>query len=140
MTVRGDIAPVGQPARAQRLSAWWIGRLVVLVAFVLAAGSNWQDHGGSSAYSTGVAIGASATVIATLFVLINGPQPRWATRWAWFWLIMNPALVVTVPLFLIGSGPLRPTDGPVAPIGKRLTGGWAFFLAFFVLGGATLRL
>jgi hypothetical protein len=64
-----------------------------------------------------------------LLLLIGGPQPRCATRWAWFWLIS-----VTPPIgflaFVLLSGLLSPR--PRADLGRRLTGGWAFLLAAVV--------
>lgn len=113
--------------------------MIVLVMAVAAAAGQRLDEGGWSSYGNGVAIAVGLAIVATLFVLINGPEPRWATRWAWFWLIMSPALVVTLPLFLIGSGPQRPWDTPTEPIGRRLTGGWAFLIAALVLGSFRLR-
>src|SRR5690348_3744935 len=43
--------------------------------------------------------------LATVALLGNGAQPWWGTRWAWFWALFSPAAVVTVPLFLLVSGP-----------------------------------
>lgn len=60
-------------------------------------------------------------------LLVNGPQPWWATRWAWFWMLFSPAAVVTVPVFLLVSGP-PPGIAATGPPGRRLTGGWAFLL------------
>ncbi|GAA3813862.1 hypothetical protein [Cellulomonas soli] len=64
-------------------------------------------------------------VLGGLLVLVLGPQPRLATRWAWFWLAtITPvwlAFVVLepVPLWRRVPAPSRP---------GRLTGGWAFVL------------
>lgn len=71
--------------------------------------------------------------LGAIFVLVNGPQPRWATRWAWFWVIATPLNVVGVPLFLLASGSWATTyvDSPVKPR-WRLTGGKAFLLTFVV--------
>lgn len=139
MTVQGT-ALTGDPTTGRRVSPWWIVRAVVLAATVLAVVCHLLEPAGASAYSTGVAIGTSATFVAVLFVLINGPQPRWATRWAWFWLILNPALVITAALFLIVSGPVSPTREPVPQSGRRLTGGWAFLIAVVVLSGFRARI
>lgn len=68
-------------------------------------------------------------------LLVAGPQPWLATRWAWFWLLTAPGGAVA---FLLLSGP---TPGvPIPRRGstrqrRRLTGGWALVLAV-VLGPA----
>ncbi|MBB2892973.1 hypothetical protein [Flexivirga oryzae] len=143
MTAQGT-AFTGEPGIGRRVDRWWIARATVLAAIGACAIANWLDPGASSTYrttyGTSLGLGMTATFVAALFVLINGPQPRWATRWGWFWLILNPALVVTLPLFLLASGPLRPTDHPEPPTGRRLTGGWAFLLAVIVLGSIKVRL
>lgn len=72
--------------------------------------------------------------LATLLclgLLIFGPQPRWATKWAWFWLTLavGPlwlAFVLFEPVPLWIKHPL--------PAVKRFTGGWSFLLSVFVLG------
>lgn len=69
-------------------------------------------------------------LLLVLCLLVNGPEPRWATRWAWFWLLLSPLTVLAVPAYLL-SGP---------HVGnRRLTGGWAFVVAFLVIGGAAGR-
>ncbi len=78
--------------------------------------------------------------LAVIVILVNGPEPRFATRWAWFWLLICPLSPLSIVAFLVLSRSLRPTDGSTGPVGRRLTGGWAFLLAFVVLGGVTLRL
>lgn len=70
-------------------------------------------------------------LLATLFMLMGGPQPWRATRWAWFWIILASPLFGAVAYAVLG-GPLaavRPRDRA-----RRLTGGWAFLIAMF-LGG-----
>lgn len=65
----------------------------------------------------------TAQWVASLVVLVAGPQPWRATRWAWFWLLNPP---VGVLAFLLLSGP---TPGLPRPRGRRrLTAGWAFLL------------
>jgi len=58
--------------------------------------------------------------------LILGPQPRLATKWAWFWLAGG------VPLLWFAFVVLEPVPlwrrTPAAARG-RLTGGWAFLLS-----------
>ena len=71
--------------------------------------------------------------LVTLFLLVGGPVPERATRWAWFWLNSSPFGVLA---FLLLAGPFPGVPGP-RPGARRLTGGWAF-LASLVLGGAYL--
>lgn len=67
-----------------------------------------------------------------LFVLIGGPQPRWATKWAWFWLSFLPLgwavflLLEPVPLW-------RRTMSH--PPERRFTGGWAWITAVIAQSG-----
>ena len=69
--------------------------------------------------------------LGVLALLVAGPRPWRATRWAWFWLIMAAPLGVLACLLL--GGPTRGIPAP-ADENRRLTGGWAFLLAI-VLGG-----
>lgn len=80
---------------------------------------------------------AFATALLTLMLLVLGPSPWWATRWAWFWLGTNPVGAVA---FLVLSGPTPVVPAPRVPT-RRLTGGWAFLLLLLVGGltGASLR-
>lgn len=71
--------------------------------------------------------------LGSLVLLQGGPEPWWATRWAWFWVLFSPLWVVTVPVFLLLSGAPPGVPQP-ASLGRRLTGGWAF-LGMTVLGG-----
>lgn len=64
-------------------------------------------------------------VFVGLGVLVAGPQPWRATRWAWFWLLMPPVGAIA---FLLASGPVLRLPGPRDPH-QRLTGGWAFLLS-----------
>lgn len=72
-----------------------------------------------------VAIPAFVLFLAGLVVLMAGPQPRRATRWAWFWLLLPPLGCL---LFLTLSGPTGGVPAPRDP-DRRLTGGWAFLLS-----------
>lgn len=60
-----------------------------------------------------------------LGLLVNGPEPHRATRWAWFWTTCGSFGAVGMLLYLLVGVPWRniPTPAP-----KRLTGGWAFVL------------
>lgn len=69
-----------------------------------------------------VAIGS----LAIVSLLISGREPRFATRWAWFWLLcMGPLTPIVSILFLLQGMTARPEDG------RRLTGGWAFLILVF---------
>lgn len=57
-----------------------------------------------------------------LFLLATGPEPRTATRWAWFWLISSPLGMLVIPVFLLWGARGYATGR------TRLTGGWAFLL------------
>lgn len=70
----------------------------------------------------------AAGCLATLWLLVNGPQPWRATRWAWFWLAAPPLGLLA---FLLLSGP-TPGLGITRPATKRLTGGKAFLLALLL--------
>ena len=73
--------------------------------------------------------------VAAVLVLTTGPEPRWATRWAWFWAFISPLAVLAVPLFALASVPLPGRPAPRRPH-RQLTGGWAF-LVVLVLGFGT---
>lgn len=71
-----------------------------------------------------------------LVLLVTGPDPRLATRWAWFWLTSG-AWPVWLAYLLLEPTPLwsrRPLLGPA----RRLTGGWAF-LAQLLLAPLLMR-
>lgn len=67
---------------------------------------------------------------AVLMLIVGGPPPWRATRWAWFWLLAMAAPVGVVAFALFG-GPCGLL--PPAP-GRRpgLRGGWGFLLALLV--------
>ena len=65
----------------------------------------------------------------TLLLLVTGDPPWRATRWAWFWL-MGMVPPVGIVLFLLLSG--RTGRWPPSRPDERLTGGWAFLIAFAV--------
>jgi len=62
--------------------------------------------------------------LATMCLMISGPEPYRASRWAWFWLSAPPLGLL---VFLVLSGP-TPGLGIRRPAGGRLGGGWAFVL------------
>jgi hypothetical protein len=68
--------------------------------------------------------------LATLGLLIAGPQPWRATRWAWFW-ILGVASPLGILAYLVLGGPTA-LSRPPRPGAGRLTGGWAFIIAFVV--------
>lgn len=74
--------------------------------------------------------------LATLLLVVGGPQPWRATRWAWVWIVLAGPFFGAVAYAVLG-GPLamrQPMDRT-----RRLTGGWAFLLGVFVLGGFGTR-
>lgn len=70
-------------------------------------------------------------LIATLVLVVAGPSPWRATRWAWFWLIWIP--LVGGLAFAVLSGPLWGLPEP-RPGRRGLTGGWAFLLSMLLAG------
>lgn len=67
--------------------------------------------------------------LGVLCLLVGGPKPWRATRWAWFWLLGSVPFVGALAFLLLGGStsvlpPARPE--------RRLTGGWAFLLTVVV--------
>lgn len=79
----------------------------------------------------GTALAAVAWGMVTFVTLVAGPQPRRATRWAWFWLLAGLGPVVLVGYLILGLP--RPGE-PLQPQGRRLTGGWAFLIGLLLPG------
>ncbi|MBA8802106.1 hypothetical protein FB382_000397 [Nocardioides ginsengisegetis] len=76
-----------------------------------------------------VAISGFALVALTLVLLARGPEPRWATRWGWFW-TMALAPPFGVPAYLVLGRPRDPVpEGP----DRRVTGFPALMLALVFL-------
>lgn len=77
-------------------------------------------------------LGAAAAILflISFMLLVSGPQPWRATRWAWFWLLLPPIGSIA---FLLLSGPTPLLPRPKDPA-RRLTGGWAFLLAIPLIG------
>lgn len=72
----------------------------------------------------------------TVLLVIGGPEPWRATRWAWGWFVLMAGPLGSLGYLLLG-GPLslaRPKD-----VRQRLTGGWAFLIALVFFGGASTR-
>jgi len=77
---------------------------------------------------------AVVATLAALVLLAAGPQPRLATRWAWFWLSgLYPLVLLFV---LLEPVPLWRGASSTAPA-RRLTAGWAF-LVVLVLSALSL--
>lgn len=68
--------------------------------------------------------------LAALCLIIVGPQPRLATKWAWFWLSLPLSLGWAV--FALIEPTLLTTGRPVLTRASRLTGGPAFLIAIVV--------
>ncbi|PKH40667.1 hypothetical protein SAMN05192575_105246 [Nocardioides alpinus] len=80
-----------------------------------------------------VALLAFAAWLGTGLLVIGGPEPWRATRWAWGWFVLMAGPLGSLGYLLLG-GPLslaRPKD-----VRQRLTGGWAFLIALVFFGGA----
>lgn len=67
--------------------------------------------------------------LTTMWLLVSGPEPYRATRWAWFWLSAPPMGLLA---FVVLSGP-TPGLGVRRPVDRRLRGGWAFVLGLLLL-------
>lgn len=81
---------------------------------------------------TGVAM--LVVSLLTLGLLIQGPRPRYATRWAWFWFFVFGGWVADL-VFLLGAGPVRDEAVQDGPARRRpITGGWAFLACLIVVG------
>ncbi len=94
-----------------------------------------QDRPNSAQLLGWVVPGWLGSFVALLFfaglaVLIAGPQPWRATRWAWFWLQVPPIGGI---VFLLASGPTPWFPRPRSRH-RRLTGGWAFLLSLPLMG------
>jgi hypothetical protein len=80
-----------------------------------------------------LAISAFLLFLAALGLLVSGPHPWRATRWAWFWLLLTPVSSIPFLAFMMLSGPTAGVPGPRDPR-RRLTGGWAFMLSVALMG------
>jgi hypothetical protein len=79
-----------------------------------------------------VAILGMVSWMAALLLVVGGPEPWRATRWAWGWAWLLTGPLGSVAYLLLGgpTGFLRPQPGH-----RRLTGGWAFLLAWVLFAG-----
>src|SRR5690625_1940582 len=68
--------------------------------------------------------------LAALLVMVAGPQPRLATKWAWFWLGCAVPPLWAAFLLLEPVPAWRRTSLPARP--QRYTAGWAFLLALLL--------
>jgi len=83
------------------------------------------------ALRAGIVVNWPAVVgLGAMLVLITGPQPRLATKWAWFWLAWAVPPLWAVFLLLEPVPVWRRTSVPARP--QRYTGGWAFLLALLL--------
>ncbi|WP_148058951.1 hypothetical protein [Bogoriella caseilytica] len=69
---------------------------------------------------------------AALLLLIGGPRPRLASKWAWFWLAV--ATPITWLVFAILEPTLWGRRRPSPQRARRLSGGWGFLLALVIAG------
>ncbi|TXR51579.1 hypothetical protein [Quadrisphaera setariae] len=88
----------------------------------------WSDLLG---WRVSIAVGLTALALglAQTVVLIAGPAPWWATRWAWFWLSWTWVGTLAF-LLLAGPTPGVRIDGA----GRRRLGGWWALLIAVVVG------
>jgi hypothetical protein len=74
-------------------------------------------------------VGSAA--LAALILLVVGPQPRLATKWAWFWLTCAAAPIWLVYLILEPVPWWQRRLAPPRP--RRLSGGWGFVAAVVLI-------
>ena len=113
---------VGPELRAELTATTPAGQLVITSEDVR-SGSHGVLFGWRVA--TWVALVAVVWIAAVLVTLITAPEPRRATRWAWFWLMLGTGPFALVLYPLIG---LPRTGQAVHAAGRRLSGGWAFLI------------
>lgn len=118
---------VPQTSEGVRVLRWVLAGLLAIGWVADGLHEPFQPTAGLTVHWSGLAS------LATLILLIAGPQPRWATKWAWFWLLgVGPMSVV----FLLAEPVPVWQQGPAYARPQRLTGGWAFLLA--LVGGLLL--
>ena len=79
-----------------------------------------------------VALAGLVLLVAAAWLLVNGPQPWRATRWAWFW-TFGLATPLGIVFYLVLGGPTS-LSHPPRPGRERLTGVLAFLLTAVVSG------
>lgn len=74
--------------------------------------------------------------LVLVLVLIGAPQPRYATKWAWFWVLLLPGglgalawIVIEAPWSSRANRHPEPLPHNQQPEDRRLTGGRVFLLA-----------
>ena len=88
------------------------------------------SSGGTVVFAFGVpawVAGAAFVLwVLTLTLVVAGPTPWRATRWAWFWFVFSPLGLLAVPAFLALGGrlPWGRTEAPA----RRVTGGWSLIV------------
>lgn len=93
--------------------------------------SSYSSFAGWRVPGPGALVGVIAW-LSLLLLVIGGPEPWRATRWAWGWTVLLAGPLGALAFLLLGGplGVLRPLPGH-----RRLTGGWAFLLAWFLFAG-----
>lgn len=134
--VRGDDAP-----HAFDSSGWSGGTVLPQVGDVATDLQALPTPGGPvqverRAFGEGTGVAGSAWValpllgswLAGLYLLVAGPEPWRATRWAWFWLSWPPFGLLA---FVVLSGPVARLSW-TPPQGRRLTGGRALLVSLLL--------
>lgn len=119
--VHGDLAP--------ELNAYASAPLTITTAFP----DSTQFHIRDWIVPGWVTVLALMVAALTIGLLITSPEPLLATRWAWFWALMSPLGIVTLPVYLLFGVPRTgAVERPYTRAG-RLTGGWSFILFCILL-------
>lgn len=111
------------------------GRVLAELGPGLVVERDHRDTSGSASFWGWAMPFPAAVTVALLLgwacwlgLLVHGPAPWRATRWAWFWLSWVPGGVVA---FFLLAGP-TPGVRPPRRAARRLTGGWAFLLSLLL--------
>lgn len=85
-------------------------------------------HGQMSGWRTPgwLALAALTLGLTTLGLVVSGPRPRRANRWAWFWMLLLSPLGLALYLAFGGPAGRREPSPPRAPY---MRGGWGFLAA-----------